>query len=138
MLNKQLTKKQAEILDYIKKFSQKNNYSPALSKIAEHFKVSIPTIHQHIEYLKKKGYLKTQKGIKHSIQTTHQNNNNDDLIKVPVLGTIFIADNDQTTLKKLYRGKNGVRICLLTKKEFLNRIKSTSGTIKNKYKKIMI
>lgn len=136
MLNKQLTKKQAEIFDYIKKFSQKNNYSPALSKIAGHFKVSIPTIHQHIEYLKKKGYLKTQKGIKHSIQTTHQNN--DGLIKVPILGTIVIADNDQATLKKIYQGKDIVRICLLTKKEFLNRIKNTSGTTKNKYKKVII
>lgn len=88
MLNKQLTKKQAEILDYIKKFSQKNNYSPALSKIAEHFKVSIPTIHQHIEYLKRKNFLKTQKGVKHSIQTIENKNNINNLIEIPLLGTI--------------------------------------------------
>lgn len=86
MLNKQLTKKQAEVLDYIKKFYQKNNYSPALINIAEHFEVSIPTIHQHIDCLKRKGYLKTQKGIKHSIQTTESRSNN--LVAIPLLGTI--------------------------------------------------
>jgi DNA (cytosine-5)-methyltransferase 1 len=84
MLNKQLTKKQAEVLDYIKKFYQKNNYSPALSNIAEYFNVSIPTIHQHVDCLKRKGYLKTQKGIKHSIQTTNVNK----VFNIPLIGTI--------------------------------------------------
>ncbi|MBI3888933.1 repressor LexA [Candidatus Nomurabacteria bacterium] len=88
MLNKQLTKKQAEILGYIKNFYHKNNYSPALSNIAEYFEVSIPTIHQHIDYLKRKGYLKTQRGIKHSIQMTDDDNQKNILMEIPLLGTI--------------------------------------------------
>jgi len=67
-LNIQLTKKQAQLFDYLDKFQQRKNYSPALSNIADHFGVSIPTIHQHVDYLERKGYLVRQKGVKHSIR----------------------------------------------------------------------
>jgi len=68
ILNSQLTKKQAQLFDYLDKFEQKNNYSPALSDMAKHFDVSIPTIHQHVDYLKRKGYLIKEKGVKNSIR----------------------------------------------------------------------
>ncbi|MBI3305764.1 site-specific DNA-methyltransferase [Candidatus Nomurabacteria bacterium] len=68
VLNKQLTKKQAQLFDYLNKFEQKNNYSPALSNMADHFNVSIPTIHQHVDYLERKGYLIKEKGVKYSIK----------------------------------------------------------------------
>jgi len=67
-LSVQLTKKQAQLFDYLDKFQQKRNYSPALGNIANHFGVSIPTIHQHVDYLEKKGYLVKDKGVKHSIR----------------------------------------------------------------------
>lgn len=67
-LSEQLTKKQARLFDYVNKFQQKNNYSPALSELAEHFDVSIPTIHQHVDYLERKGYVIRQKGVKNSIR----------------------------------------------------------------------
>ncbi|MBI2630897.1 transcriptional repressor LexA [Candidatus Nomurabacteria bacterium] len=85
-LNNQLTKKQASVLNYVKKIQEKKNYSPALSEIADHFEVSIPTIHQHVDYLERKGYLVKEKGVKHSIQTTENKIN--DLIQIPLLGTI--------------------------------------------------
>ena len=118
VLNEQLTKKQAEVFDYIKKFQQKNNYSPALSNIAKHFYVSIPTVHQHIDYLKRKGYLKTQKGIKHSIQTTENGSNN--LVKIPILGSIAagqpieaIEVSDETiTITRDEIGKQGKHYAL--------------------------
>ncbi|HEV7702461.1 MAG TPA: DNA methyltransferase [Candidatus Paceibacterota bacterium] len=68
ILNSQLTKKQAQLFDYLDKFQQKNSYSPALSDIAGHFNVSIPTAHQHVDYLERKGYLVKEKGVKHSIR----------------------------------------------------------------------
>ncbi len=87
MINKQLTKKQAEIFHYIEKFQKQKNYSPALGNIANYFDVSIPTIHEHVNYLEKKGYLKKQKGKKCSIQPI-KNNREKDLINIPILGTI--------------------------------------------------
>ncbi|PIR71435.1 MAG: hypothetical protein COX89_02200 [Candidatus Nealsonbacteria bacterium CG_4_10_14_0_2_um_filter_37_10] len=54
-----LTKRQKQILDYIKKYIKENGYAPSLEEIRRHFRLSsISTIHQHIETLKEKGYLK--------------------------------------------------------------------------------
>ena len=82
------SKRQAEILQFITKFQSEKNYSPSLGEIAEHFEVSIPTIHQHISYLRKKKLLvATEKGKKRSIQTS--NDQKRDLIEIPLMG--FIA-----------------------------------------------
>ena len=68
ILNPQLTKRQAQLFNYLENFQEKKNYSPALSDMASHFGVSIPTIHQHVDYLERKGYLVRQKGVKNSIR----------------------------------------------------------------------
>ena len=68
ILSTQLTEKQAQLFDYLEKFQEKKNYSPALRSMASHFGVSIPTIHQRVNYLERKGYLVKQKGVKHSIR----------------------------------------------------------------------
>lgn len=53
-----LTKRQKEILDFIINFIEKNGYSPSLNEIKLSFKLSsVATVHEHIEHLKKKGYI---------------------------------------------------------------------------------
>ena len=53
-----LTKRQKQILNYIEKFIQKNEYAPSLEEIKGHFNLkSVSNIHQHIEALKSKGFL---------------------------------------------------------------------------------
>ena len=56
------SKRQAEILQFISTFRGKKGYAPSLSEIAGNFKVSVPTIHQHVFYLRKKNLLTTEKG----------------------------------------------------------------------------
>ena len=56
-----LTKRQKQILDYIKFIASKNGYAPSLEEIAKHFGLSsVATVHEHIENLKEKGYLKKE------------------------------------------------------------------------------
>lgn len=81
------SKRQAEILEFIGKFQKEKGYSPSLSEIADSFKVSIPTIHQHISYLRKKHLLSSHKGKKRSIQPF--NDQKRDLVEIPLMG--FIA-----------------------------------------------
>ena len=82
------SKRQAEILQFVTKFQKAKGYSPSLGEIAEHFKVSIPTIHQHISYLRKKKLLvAAKKGKKRSIQAS--NDHERDLVEIPLMG--FIA-----------------------------------------------
>ena len=80
------SKRQAEILRFVAKFQRVKDYSPSLSEIAGHFKVSIPTIHQHIAYLRKKNLLSADKGKRRSIQTF--NDQKRDLVEIPLMGLI--------------------------------------------------
>ncbi len=80
------SKRQAEILEFISKFQKDKNYSPSLAEIAEHFDVSIPTIHQHVSYLQKKKLLTAHKGKKRSIQPF--NDHKQYLVEIPLMGVI--------------------------------------------------
>lgn len=81
------SKRQAEILNFIEAFQDEYQYSPSLSEIARHFGISIPTVHQHISYLKEKKLLTTDKGKKRSIETFTEPNSN--VAEIPLMG--FIA-----------------------------------------------
>lgn len=53
-----LTPKQKQILGFIEKFIDENDYAPSYREIAEHFGFSsVATVAEHIENLKQKGYL---------------------------------------------------------------------------------
>ena len=81
-----LTKKQKKIYDFVTNFIEKNDYSPSLEEIGHHFKLAISTIHEHIEGMKRKGYLKKRKQYARSIEPKINEHNN--LISIPILGTI--------------------------------------------------
>ena len=80
------SKRQAEVLGFIAKFQRIKGFSPSLAEIANHFEVSIPTVHQHVSYLKEKKLLVTHKGKKRSIQSF--NDQERDLVEVPLMGLI--------------------------------------------------
>lgn len=80
-----LTKKQKNILDFIKIYAKENDYSPTLYEIAKHFKLaSVATVHQHVNALKEKGYLSKIENQRRSINVFGK----EDLVSVPLLGTI--------------------------------------------------
>lgn len=54
---KPLTPKQKKVLDFIKKFSEKHDFSPSLHEIASFFDKSITTAQHFVEELQEKGYL---------------------------------------------------------------------------------
>mgnify|MGYP001612832888 FL=1 len=80
------SKRQAEILQFVSKFQREKGYSPSLGEIAKNFGVSIPTIHQHISYLRKKNLLSADKGKRRSIQAF--NDQTRDLVEIPLMGLI--------------------------------------------------
>jgi len=80
------SKRQAEILQFVTKFQREKNYSPSLGEIAKNFGVSIPTIHQHISYLRKKNLLSADKGKRRSIQAFNDQKRN--LVEIPLMGLI--------------------------------------------------
>ena len=83
-----LTKRQKQIFDYLKKFIKEKGYSPSLEEIRKHFRLSsLATVHQHLENLKIKGYLKKTKNQPRSIKIS-KNKKSQVLIQIPILGTI--------------------------------------------------
>ena len=52
-----LTKRQKEILEYIKKYSAQKKYPPSIREISANFNLSSPaTAHVHVKKLIEKGY----------------------------------------------------------------------------------
>lgn len=80
------SKRQAEILQFITEFRKKKGYAPSLAEIADNFDVSVPTVHQHVAYLKRKNLLATEKGKKRSIQAL--NIQKTGIVEIPLMGII--------------------------------------------------
>lgn len=80
------SKRQAETLNFIREFRQKKGYAPSLAEIAGHFDVSVPTVHQHISYLRKKNLLTSEKGKRRSIQAL--NDRKSGIVEIPLMGLI--------------------------------------------------
>lgn len=85
-----LTKKQKETLDFIKKEIAKNSYPPTVREIAKAINVnSSATAYMHLNKLYEKGYLKIDKNKSRGISLICENeylSTNDDTVKIPLLG----------------------------------------------------
>ena len=82
-----LTKRQKQILDFIRLYSKKNGYSPTIEEIAKHFRLnSVATVHEHLKNLQNKGFLKRKENQPRS--TTLYNDRSNGLVKIPLLGII--------------------------------------------------
>lgn len=84
-MQKNLTPQKKKILDFINLYSEQKGYSPSLEEIKKKLKLkSVSTIHQHLEELKKTGFIKRSKNQKRSIDVKSTSS----MIKIPLLGTI--------------------------------------------------
>ncbi len=60
MEKEKLTKRQAEILEYIVSYIRENGYPPSYREVGEHLGISsTATVHEHIKNLETKGFLNT-------------------------------------------------------------------------------
>jgi len=74
-----LTKKQKEVLDFIRQYSKKYEYSPSLEEIKKHFKLaSVSTAHYYVKRLEKDGYLKKESNQPRAISVQE-----DDFVSAP-------------------------------------------------------
>lgn len=69
---KSLTPKQKTVLDFVYSYIEKHGYSPSLGEIADHFDKAISTIHQYVDSLEKKGYLKKSDDVSRGITINPQ------------------------------------------------------------------
>lgn len=88
----EITKRQDEILTFIKKYTATHGYPPAIREICKGVGLSSPaTVHAHIKNLEKAGYLKNETNKFRTIELLVENEyleKAEDVIKVPLLGKI--------------------------------------------------
>lgn len=87
-----LTKRQEEILNYIKKYVVSHGYPPTIREIGTALDLSSPaTIHAHLANLEQKGFIKKQDSKNRAIELMVENEfaKTDELtVEVPLLGKI--------------------------------------------------
>ena len=80
-----LTKRQKQVLDFIKSFTKKHDYAPSLEEIKKHLKLSsVSTAHFHIKKLESLGLLQKGKHQPRSLSAIKKQRT----MKVPIVGTI--------------------------------------------------
>lgn len=84
-----LTKRQKEVLDFVKESSKKKGYAPSLEEIQKNFKLaSVSTAHFHVAKLKDGGYLDKVDNKARAISVA----SDEHWIRIPLLGTIAAGE----------------------------------------------
>lgn len=89
---KQLTPKQTEVLNYIKKYKATHGFPPSVREICAGLGLSSPaTVHAHIKKLEESGVIKSSNNKFRTIEILVENEyeeKNENVIKVPLLGKV--------------------------------------------------
>lgn len=81
-----LTKKQKQVFDFINTYSAESGISPTIDEIRKALKLkALSTVHEHINSLKKAGFLEREHGANRTIALKKQIPS---VIQVPIVGTI--------------------------------------------------
>ncbi len=80
-----LTKRQKQVLEFIKKYIAKYSYAPSLEEIKKHLKLSsVSTIHFHVAKLQEAGYIFKEDNQPRTVSPQREMKS----IEIPLLGTI--------------------------------------------------
>jgi repressor LexA len=84
-----ITKRQKEVLDFIKIYIDENSYSPTLEEIKKALRLSaVSTVHQHLDALINKGYINKFDNLARAIEINKIGEPISNLIEIPLLGLI--------------------------------------------------
>lgn len=89
---KEITEKQNNVLDFIKKFTATHGYPPSIREIGKGLGLSSPaTVHTHVKKLCNAGYLKVDNNKFRAMEILVDNEyeeKSEELVKVPLLGKV--------------------------------------------------
>lgn len=86
-----LTKRQKQILDYLREFIAQNGYAPSFHEVCEEFGyTSLATVHEHLANLERKGYIAKRYRGRRAVQLMPHDD--EPAITLPVLGTVAAGE----------------------------------------------
>jgi len=88
---KELTERQREVLSFISAFTKSHTYPPTIREIADHFSISVKGAYDHLNALKKKGYLRLEDKRSRTIEVVQDSAGQEELeeiLQIPILGTV--------------------------------------------------
>ncbi len=85
---KTLTKRQNEILDFIRSYIQDNQYPPSIREIGRYFSISVKGAYDHVKALEKKQVISISHNKSRAISLTPENDDVSETQKVPILGNV--------------------------------------------------
>jgi repressor LexA len=83
---KPLTEKQQAVLDFVEEFCVRQGYPPTVREVAAHFAIQPRAAADHLEALKRKGYLRREPGLSRGLVLSLKGPGQ--VVEVPVLGRI--------------------------------------------------
>lgn len=109
-----LTKRQKEILDFLELFLAEYGYPPSYEEIARNFGyTSLATVHEHLENLRQKGYIRKSYNASRSIELVPSGGGSG-AVDLPLLGLVAagqpieaIADQDSVAVPEDMVGRGG-------------------------------
>jgi repressor LexA len=99
-----LTKRQKQILDFLEVFLDEYGYPPSYEEIARNFGyTSLATVHEHLENLRQKGYIRKSYNASRSIELMPTRTAAASAVELPLLGLVAAgrpieAVSDQETI----------------------------------------
>lgn len=94
-----ITKKQKEVLDFVKNYRVKHEYAPSLEEIKRKFKLaSVSTAHYYVAKLQEAGQLRKEFNQPRSIAIVEERS----MVRIPLLGTIAAGQPIEAIQEKEY------------------------------------
>ncbi len=84
---KDLTKRQSEVLGFIKAFIESHKYPPTIREIAQNFEISVKGAYDHVKALEKKDAISCDTNRSRAIEI-HSTDNEKEILSIPILGHV--------------------------------------------------
>jgi repressor LexA len=115
---KPLTRRQTEVLDFIRGYISGNKYPPTIREISDHFTISVKGAYDHVKALEKKEWIRCDTNRSRAIEVLGSSDGpgDDPVVSVPLFGTV--AAGTPLLAEENYEGSVSVPRSLLGTKRY--------------------
>jgi repressor LexA len=86
---KAITKRQQEVLDFIKAYIEGNRYPPTIREISDNFGISVKGAYDHVKAIERKGYISLNTHRSRTIEVLDNGEPQEEpVVSVPLLGNV--------------------------------------------------